>query len=79
MELTIRLNYIPTSPDTKRMEISYALKKRQQQQKTEHIESIATCIHMHTVKNSVLFEVTQLPSILISKYHVQELSQIICL
>lgn len=34
---------------------------------------------MHTLKNSVLFEVMQLPSILLNKYHVQELSQIISL
>lgn len=44
---------------------------------TEHIESTAMYIHTQTLKNAVLFEVIQLPSILLNKYHVQELSQII--
>lgn len=44
---------------------------------TEHIESTAMYIRTQTLKNAVLFDVIQLPLILLNKYHVQELSQII--
>lgn len=40
------------------------------------MDSIAIWIHTHTLKNSVLFDGMQLPSILFKKNNIQELSQI---